>query len=203
MGITVHPDAKALIFDLDGTLSDSLPVHIETWNVVGKEYGFEFDTQLIYELTGRPTIEFAKCIVERNNIDADPQKLVKMKQKSFWDHAHKLEEIKEVTALVKHYHGKLPMAVGTGASIRSAEVQLEALGLKDYFDTIVSASDVTNHKPDPETFVTCAKRLNVDPADCHVFEDGDLGISAAKEAGMFVTDVREFISYGEWAVSPQ
>lgn len=203
MAITVHPKAKALIFDLDGTLSNSLPVHIKTWNVVGEKYGFEFDPQLIYKLTGRPTIEFAKSIIEQNHIKEDPVELVRQKHESFWAHAHLLEEIKEVTALVKYYHGKLPMAVGTGASQRSAEVQLEALSLNGYFDTIVSASDVKKHKPHPETFVTCAERLNVEPEDCHVFEDGDLGISAAKEAGMFVTDVRDFINYGEWALTPQ
>ena len=73
MGITVHPEAKALIFDLDGTLSNSLPVHIETWDMVGEEYGFKFDPNIILELTGRPTIEFAKVIIEREKVDADPR----------------------------------------------------------------------------------------------------------------------------------
>lgn len=200
MRIPVHSEAKALIFDLDGTLSNSLPVHVETWKIVGEKYGFEFDPNIIFEMTGRPTIEFAKRIIEQYKVDEDPNVLVRLKQQSFWDLAHLLEPVAEVIAIVKNYHGKLPMAVGTGASGRSAEVQLKALGLTDYFDFVVSADDVEKHKPHPETFVRCAELMGVESQFCQVFEDGDLGISAAKEAGMFVTDVREHISYGEWAL---
>lgn len=201
MGITVYPEAKALIFDLDGTLSNSLPVHIETWDMVGEKYGFKFDPNIILELTGRPTIEFAKCIIERENVDADPNVLVKLKQQNFWDNAHKLIPVEEVTSIVKNYHGKLPMAVGTGAGAKSAEVQLKALGLTNYFNAVVSANDVQKHKPEPDTFLRCAELMGVDPQYCQVFEDGDLGIEAAKTAGMYVTDVREHIDYGEWVRS--
>jgi beta-phosphoglucomutase family hydrolase len=201
MGITVHPDAKALIFDLDGTLSNSLPVHVETWRIVGSRYGFDFDPQIIHEMTGRPTIEFARRIVEQYKVEEDPQELVKMKQRAFWELAHLLEPVEEVITLVMKNLGKIPMAVGTGASRRSAEVQLEALGIIDFFDVIVSADDVLKHKPHPQTFLECARLLRIDPQYCQVFEDGDLGISAAKEAGMMVTDVRPFINYGEWALS--
>uniref|UniRef100_UPI003216821E beta-phosphoglucomutase family hydrolase n=1 Tax=uncultured Draconibacterium sp. TaxID=1573823 RepID=UPI003216821E len=201
MEIAVHPEAKALIFDLDGTLSDSLPVHIKTWNIIGKQYGFEFDPQIIYELTGRPTIEFAYRIISRYNVSETPEKLVKMKQELFWDHAHLLIPVAKVTSIVERSHGKLPMSVGTGASRKSAEVQLKALGLTEYFDTIISADDVTKHKPEPDTFLECARRMGVEPEFCQVFEDGDLGIEAAKTAGMFVTDIRPHIKYGEWALS--
>lgn len=201
MGITVYPEAKALIFDLDGTLSNSLPVHIETWDMVGEKYGFKFDPNIILELTGRPTIEFAKCIIERENVDADPNVLVKLKQQNFWDYAHKLIPVEEVTSIVKNYHGKLPMSVGTGAGAKSAEVQLKALGLTNYFNAVVSANDVQKHKPEPDTFLRCAELMGVDPQYCQVFEDGDLGIEAAKTAGMYVTDVREHIDYGEWVRS--
>lgn len=201
MGITVHPEAKALIFDLDGTLSDSLPVHIKTWNMIGDKFGFDFDPQIIYEMTGMPTIEFARRVVRQYNVAETPENIVKMKQQLFWDHANLLIPVEEVTAIVKKYHGKLPMSVGTGASAKSAQVQLEALQLSDYFDTIISADDVTKHKPEPETFLECARVMDVAPKACQVFEDGDLGIAAAQTAGMFVTDVRPHINYGEWALS--
>ncbi|QGY46708.1 beta-phosphoglucomutase family hydrolase [Maribellus comscasis] len=201
MEIQVSAKAKALIFDLDGTLSDSLPVHVETWNQIGEKYGFEFDTQIVYEMTGRPTIEFAKRVVEQYNLSANPVDIVKQKQTSFWELAHLLRPVEEVVTIVKNYHGKLPMAVGTGASRKSAEVQLKALGITEYFDTIVSADDVTSHKPNPDTFLECARLMNIDPEFCQVFEDGDLGITAAKTAGMMITDVRPFINYGEWVLS--
>lgn len=198
MGIKVYSEVKGLIFDMDGTLSDSLPVHIETWNTVGKKYGFVFDPQIIYELTGRPTIEFAHRIIEQYGVSEKPEILVKLKQESFWELAHLLKPIDEVVSIVKEYYGKVPMAVGTGASRKSAEVQLKELKLTKYFDAVVSADDVTKHKPEPETFLECARLIGVEPELCQVFEDGDLGITAAKTANMFVTDVRPHINYGKW-----
>lgn len=198
MGISIHPEAKGLIFDMDGTLSDSLPVHIETWNKVGEKYGFIFDPQIIYELTGRPTIEFAIRIIEQYGVSEKPEILVRMKQEAFWEMAHLLKPIDEVVSIVKAFYGKMPMAVGTGASRKSAEVQLKKLNLTKYFDAVVSAEDVTKHKPEPETFLECARLIGVEPQFCQVFEDGELGIAAAGKAGMFVTDVRPFINYGEW-----
>ncbi len=198
MELRVHPDARALIFDLDGTLSNSLPVHIATWNKIGDLYGFKFDPQILMELTGRPTLEFAERIVEQYQLKVTPEEIVKLKQQSFWDSSQLLKPVEEIIAIVKAYHNKLPMSVGTGASRRSAEVQLKALDIARYFDFIVSAEDVTKHKPEPETFLECARLMQVEPALCQVYEDGDLGISAAKKAGMMVTDVRPFIKYGEW-----
>jgi beta-phosphoglucomutase-like phosphatase (HAD superfamily) len=201
MTLKVQPKAKALIFDLDGTLSNSLPVHLETWNLVGKKYGFVFDPQILLEMTGRPTIEFAERVVEQYGLSADPNEIMLLKQKSFWEMAHLLEPIDKVVSIVKAYYGKLPMSVGTGAGRKSTQVQLETLNLLQYFDAIVTAEDVTSHKPKPETFLECARLMNVDPQYCQVFEDGDLGIEAAEKAGMMVTDVRPFINYGEWILS--
>ena len=201
MTLKIHPKAKALIFDLDGTLSDSLPVHLTTWNKLGEEYGFTFDPNILHEMTGRPTIEFAVRVVEQYGLTVKPEKLVKQKQESFWELSNLLKPVEEVVSIVKSSYGKLPMAVGTGASRRSAEVQLKELKLIQYFAAIVSADDVTKHKPDPDTFLECARLMGVEPRFCQVFEDGDLGITAAKKAGMMVTDVRPFINYGEWALS--
>lgn len=198
MELRVYPEARALIFDLDGTLSNSLPVHIATWNKIGDLYDFKFDPQILLELTGRPTIEFAKRIVEQYRLDVQPEEIVKLKQQSFWDSSLLLQPVEEIIAIVKEYHNKLPMSVGTGASRRSAEVQMKALDIARYFEFIITAEDVTNHKPEPETFLECARLMKVEPALCQVFEDGNLGISAAKKAGMMVTDVRPFIKYGEW-----
>lgn len=201
MKIKVQPEAKALIFDLDGTLSDSLPVHLATWNKIGDKYGFIFDPNILHEMTGRPTIEFAVRVVEQYGVREKPEILVKMKQESFWEMAHLLKPVDEVVSIVKANYGRIPMAVGTGASRKSAEVQLKELNLMKYFVTIVSADDVTKHKPEPETFLECARLMDVEPQFCQVFEDGVLGIEAAKRGGMMITDVRPYINYGEWILS--
>ena len=201
MTLKVQSKAKALIFDLDGTLSNSLPVHMATWNIVGKKYGFVFDPRILLEMTGRPTIEFAERVVEQYGLEADPHEIMLMKQAAFWDMAHLLQPINEVVRIVKENYGKLPMSVGTGAGRKSTHVQLKTLNLLQYFDAIVTAEDVTSHKPKPETFLECARLMGVEPQYCQVFEDGVLGIEAAEKAGMMVTDVRPFINYGEWALS--
>lgn len=198
MKLQVHPDARALIFDLDGTLSNSLPVHMSTWNKVGEIYGFRFDPRIMQEMTGKATIEFARRVVQEYGLSADPEEIVKLKQQSFRDSAQLLEPVNEIISIVKEYHGKYPMAVGTGASRRSTEVQLKELQIGHYFDAIVCADDVTRHKPHPDTFLECARLMGVDPGKCQVFEDGDLGLEAAQKAGMIVTDVRPHIKYGEW-----
>ncbi|MGV8139282.1 MAG: HAD-IA family hydrolase [Mangrovibacterium sp.] len=197
MNLEIHPQAKALIFDLDGTLSDSLPVHLDTWNKVCAHYHCHFDPLIMVEMTGAPTIDFARRVIAENNLkDVDPEEMVRMKQQSFWDSAHLLKPYPMIVDLVYKYHGILPMAVGTGASRRSAMVQLEQLRLTSYFTAIVSADDVTVHKPEPHTFLKCAELMGVKPTLCHVFEDGDLGLRAAKAAGMFVTDVRPWTLNG-------
>ncbi|HPT32393.1 MAG TPA: HAD-IA family hydrolase, partial [Prolixibacteraceae bacterium] len=106
-----------------------------------------------------------------------------------------------VVEIIRKYHGVLPMAVGTGASRQSATLQLRELRLTPYFEFVVSADDVTRHKPEPETFQRCAELMKVKPTDCQVFEDGVLGMEAARAAGMMVTDVRPYINYGSWALS--
>ena len=109
-----------------------------------------------------------------------------------------MKAVDELVSIVQNYHGKLPMAVGTGSSRKSAEVQLKALNLAHYFDAVVTADDVTRHKPNPDTFLECARIMKVEPEFCQVFEDGNNGILAAQKAGMIVVDVRPYINYGEW-----
>ncbi|MEL7588978.1 MAG: HAD-IA family hydrolase [Prolixibacteraceae bacterium] len=193
MKLDIHPQAKALIFDLDGTISDSLPVHFATWHKVCSHFNCTFDEKIMVEMTGAPTILFAKRVIAENNLKGvSPEEMVRMKQESFWENAYLLKPHPVVVDLVYKYHGIYPMAIGTGAGRKSAMVQLEQLKLTSYFQAVVSADDVTIHKPEPHTFLRCAELMGVEPALCHVFEDGDLGLRAAKAAGMFVTDVKPY-----------
>ncbi|MDX9882800.1 MAG: beta-phosphoglucomutase family hydrolase [Prolixibacteraceae bacterium] len=193
MKITIGTNVRALIFDLDGTLSDSLPVHIATWHKLCREMGCTFDERIVAEMTGMATISFAERIKKEQQLDVDPQEIVRRKQSYFWENAHQVKPIPAVVEVVKKYHKILPMAVGTGASRRSAELQLKTLLLTEYFDAIVTADDVDHHKPNPDTFLKCAQLMNVLPKDCVVFEDGELGMQAARKAGMSLIDVRPYL----------
>ena len=103
-----------------------------------------------------------------------------------------VKPIGPVVDIVKEYHGTLPMAVGTGGHREAVERTLEITGLREYFDIIVTANDVNSFKPHPETFLKCAELMEVEPEFIDVFEDGELGIEAAKKAGMNAIDVRSW-----------
>jgi len=194
MKLEIHPNAKALIFDLDGTLSDSLPVHIASWNAVCEKLNCTFDEQILVEMTGAPTLSFAERIKREQNLEISAEELVVLKQQEFWKNINQIKPHDAVIDLMKKAHGKIPMAVGTGASRTSAMLQMKELEIDQLFDFIVTADDVDRHKPEPDTFLKCAELMGVEPKYCQVFEDGELGMQAAKAAGMLLTDVRPFVT---------
>jgi len=194
MKLEIYPEAKALIFDLDGTLSDSLPVHIASWHVVCEKLNCTFDEHILVEMTGMPTISFAQRIKKDQNLLVAAEEIVMMKQQEFWRNINHIKPHDAVINLMKSAYGKIPMAVGTGASRQSAMLQMKELEIDHFFDVIVTADDVDRHKPHPDTFLKCAQLLNVEPKYCQVFEDGELGMLAAQTAGMLLTDVRPFVT---------
>ena len=194
MELKIHPNAKALIFDLDGTLSDSLPVHIASWNAVCEKLNCTFDERILVEMTGAPTLSFAERIKREQNLEITAEELVVLKQQEFWKNINQIKPHDAVIDLMKSAHGKIPMSVGTGASRTSAMLQMKELGIDQLFDFIVTADDVDRHKPEPDTFLKCAELMRVEPKYCQVFEDGELGMQAAQTAGMLLTDVRPFVT---------
>lgn len=190
--LTINPNAKGLIFDLDGTLADTMPIHYIAWKNAAAKYGIDFTTDLFMELAGIPLYPTVEKLNEIFGTRIDPREMGDIKEAEFEANMHLTPEIKVVTDLVRAYHGKIPMAVGTGGARRLALKTLEIIGFKDYFDVLVSSEDVTSYKPHPETFLKCAKQMGVNPSDCEVFEDGILGIQAALTAGMMVVDVTKY-----------
>ncbi len=190
--IDIFPTTKAFIFDLDGTLADTMPLHYAAWVKTAKIMNLDFSLDFLKSCAGMPSSKIIDLLNEKNNQTIDPQKFSDMKEEFFAKEMHKIKEISAVTDLVYKYHGKIPMAVGTGGKRNIAAETLQILGLDKYIPILVSADDVENHKPEPDTFLKCAQLMGIAPENCQVFEDAILGFKAAEAAGMKVTDVTPF-----------
>jgi beta-phosphoglucomutase-like phosphatase (HAD superfamily) len=194
MGYKIKPGTKGLIFDLDGTLVDSMPFHYEAWKRACSRLGLNLDTDYLRSQTGNSNYRIAEVIIRQNGAEGKitPSQIGVTKLEEYLKYEHLITPIEQVLAVAKEYHGIIPMAVGTGGPKISVERCIELTGLKEYFDIVVCADDVKNHKPHPETFLKCADLMGVDPQYIEVFEDGDLGIEAALKAGMTPIDVRSW-----------
>jgi len=193
MSIIVDSRAKALIFDIDGTLADNMPIHYESWQMVVSDLGGSFPEDLFYDWAGIPTYQITEMLNEKYGSTMDPFEAVRLKEQYFFKLLGNIKPIKSVVDIVQRYHKRLPMACGTGGRKKIAKRILGDLNLIDYFEVIIAAEDVKNHKPDPETFLKCSDFLKISPEHCLVFEDGEKGIEAAKKAGMMVVDVRPYM----------
>ena len=190
--LEINPKAKALIFDLDGTLADTMPVHFWAYKNILVDYGINFTPELFATLAGVPAVGTIVKLNEQFGTKMNPEEVGHFKEAEYEKIMHKMKPIIPVVDLVKKYHGKMPMAVGTGGYHRLAWKTMEILGLDKYFDVLVSSNDVSHPKPHPETFLKCAELMGVDPAVCEVFEDANLGIQAAKSGGMMATLVTDY-----------
>jgi beta-phosphoglucomutase family hydrolase len=190
----IKPGIKGLIFDLDGTLADTMPLHFKGWKKACQKFGADIDNTFLRRHTGSPGWMIADEILKMGNIDENVtiDQIMNEKLTEFYKEQHLVQPIDPVVEIVKKYHGILPMAVGTGGHRQAVERTLEITGLRRYFEIIITANDVENYKPHPETFLKCAQQMNVEPQYIEVFEDADLGIEAAVAAGMTATDVRSW-----------
>ena len=190
--IDIYSETKAFIFDLDGTLADTMPLHFEAWTKTAEIMNLEFSLDFLKSCAGMPSYKIINLLNEKNNHSIDPQEFSTLKEEYFTKEMHRIKKITAVTDLVYKHHGKIPMAVGTGGKRSIATETMQILDLDKYIPILVSADDVTNHKPEPETFLKCAELMGVAPKNCQVFEDAVLGFEAAKKAGMMLTDVTPF-----------
>ncbi len=190
--LIINPKAKALIFDLDGTLADTMPVHFLAYKNILVEYGIHFTPELFAKLAGIPAVGTIEKLNEWFGTKMNAEVVGHQKEDEYEKMMHKMKPVTPVVELAKKYHGILPMAVGTGGYRRLAWKTMDILGLDRYFDILVSTEDVARPKPFPDTFLKCAELLGVEPAICEVFEDAQLGIQAAKAAGMMATLVTGF-----------
>jgi beta-phosphoglucomutase family hydrolase len=186
----IEPHIQALIFDCDGTLADTMPLHYEAWQETMAALGGHFPQQLFLDTAGIRSEKIVQMLNDQYGYNFDPQTIATDKEARFAQKITHIRPIEPVVAITKAYRGRLPMAVGSGGELPMVRKILTAINLTDFFDTIVTSEQVSNGKPAPDIFLEAARRMKVQPQFCQVFEDGDSGIEAAHKAGMAVADIR-------------
>jgi beta-phosphoglucomutase family hydrolase len=175
---------RAYLFDCDGTIVDSMPLHYIAWKKSLDEWKCAFEEELFYAWGGRPVTEIIAALNEMHSLEMPVDAVAKRKENLYYELLPQLKAIPEVIEHIEAQHGQIPLAVVSGSRRNSVVGSLEALHLLDKFDTLVCAEDYKNGKPAPDCFLVAAERLGVRPEDCLVFEDTDMGIQAATAAGM-------------------
>jgi beta-phosphoglucomutase family hydrolase len=194
--LEIPPHIKALVFDCDGTIADTMPLHYRAWVEALREHEAEFPEAMFYEMAGIPTVRIIELLNERHGYAIPVQEAADRKESLYVALVDEVEPIEPVVRLVKAYAGRLPMAVATGGTRAICSKTLRSLHLLEHFREIVTADDVTHGKPAPDIFLEAARRLGVAPAECYAFEDADLGLQSARAAGMVAIDIRPFRSAG-------
>ena len=177
-------DFRAYLFDCDGTIVDSMPLHYIAWKRALKEWGCDFDEELFYSWGGKPVRKIVADLNEMHGLNMPVEALAAQKESYYLEQLPQLKAIAEVVEHIEDQHGKVALAVVSGSRRDSVVGSLTTVQLLDKFDMIICAEDYKNGKPAPDCFLTAAARLKVDPKHCLVFEDTEMGIAAATAAGM-------------------
>jgi HAD superfamily hydrolase (TIGR01509 family) len=194
--ISIAKNIKALIFDCDGTLANSMPIHNQSWHTILAQYGLECDPSFFNPLSGMPTKKIVNLLNKTYNYQLDVDRFAKQRDTHILRNLLNISPITPVVNIVKQNYGKLPMCVASGGDRKNVIATLEAINVLKFFDTVISADDPVKPKPAPDIFLYAAEQMKVEPEFCQVFEDGEMGLSGAKLAGMVVTDVRPWVK--EW-----
>ena len=175
---------RAYLFDCDGTIADSMPLHYIAWKAVLSEWKCDYPEELFYSWGGKPVRNIIADLNKIHGLNMPVEAVATRKESLYLAQIPQLKAIPEVLEHIKAEYGRCPFAVVSGSTRDSVVGSLSVLCLLDKFDTIVSAEDYVHGKPAPDAYLLAAARLGVAPADCLVFEDTEMGVDAATAAGM-------------------
>jgi len=181
---------QALIFDCDGTLADTMPLHWRAWQVVTERYRLNFPEERFYALGGVPSRDILKMLGEEQGRKFDPVAASKEKEAAYIPFLPQVQAVEAVVKIARENYGVIPMAVASGGIQAHINEVLTHLGIRHLFQAVVTSEDVKRQKPAPDIFLEAARRLGVAPQFCRAYEDTDLGLEAIRAAGMEAVDVR-------------
>jgi HAD superfamily hydrolase (TIGR01509 family) len=179
-------DFAGYIFDLDGTLIDSMPIHYVAWDAAMRQAGLAepLSEDLFYSLGGVPTRRVAELIGQHYGLKVDVEQVFHAKEAFFVEKLAAVKVIEPVAAVARRVALTRPVAIASGGPRDVVVRSLEVSGLKPLFPVVVSADDVAHGKPSPDMFLLAAQLMGVSPERCLVFEDAEPGMRAAEAAGM-------------------
>jgi beta-phosphoglucomutase-like phosphatase (HAD superfamily) len=187
------PNPQGIIFDCDGTLADTMPLHWRAWQVISRRHGFSLPEDRFYSLGGVPSRDILKLLSAEQGVALNPLAVAREKEAEYLPLIAQVEPINTVVGVAREHYGKIPLAVASGGTKRIIEQVLEHLGIRSLFQAIVTSEDVVNQKPAPDIFLEAARRIDVPPQFCRAYEDTDLGMRAIRAAGMEAVDVRDLL----------
>jgi beta-phosphoglucomutase-like phosphatase (HAD superfamily) len=190
MTITDNQHPRALIFDCDGTLADTMPLHWRAWQVITQRHQLHLPEERFYALGGVPSRDILKLLCAEQGVQLDCLAVAREKEIEYLPLIAQVEPINAVIGIVKENYRKLPLAIASGGNHRVIEQVLRHLDILKFFDAIVTSEDVINQKPAPDIFLEAARQIGVSPRFCRAYEDTDLGLRAIRAAGMDAVDVR-------------
>jgi beta-phosphoglucomutase family hydrolase len=183
-----------LIFDCDGTLADTMPLHWRAWQVIAAKYKLHFPQDRFYALGGVPSRDILKMLAAEQGVTLDHIQAGHEKENAYLPLMSEVEPIHAVVEIARENHGKIPMAVASGGSQQIIVQVLEHLKIRHLFGAVVTSEMVKNQKPAPDIFLEAARLIGVEPKFCRAYEDTELGLQAIRAAGMEAVDVREMLA---------
>jgi beta-phosphoglucomutase family hydrolase len=184
---------KGLVFDCDGTLADTMPMHWRAWQVIAAKYKLNFPIDRFYSLGGVPSRDILQMLAKEQGVTLDHIQAAHEKENAYLPLMSEVDPIHAVVEIAKENFGKIPMAVASGGTLPIIEQVLTHLKIRHLFGAVVTSEMVKNQKPAPDIFLEAARRIGVEPKFCRAYEDTDLGMQAILSAGIDAVDVRELI----------
>jgi beta-phosphoglucomutase-like phosphatase (HAD superfamily) len=185
---------KGLVFDCDGTLADTMPLHWHAWQIVTQRHELYFPEDRFYAFGGVPSRDILKLLADEQGRSLDHIAIAHEKEEAYLPLMARIEPIHAVVEIARANHGKIPMAVASGGTQKIIGLVLEQLKIRHLFDAVVTNEMVKHQKPAPDIFLEAARRIGVEPRFCRAYEDTDLGLTAIRAAGMEAVDVRRLRS---------
>ncbi|GAA4300863.1 HAD family hydrolase [Aestuariibaculum suncheonense] len=182
---------KAVIFDMDGVIIDSEPLHYKAYHKMFEEVNVKVSPELYESFTGKSTLNVCKQVCDIFYLKETPETLVSIKRKHYeyiFDNDKAFDLIDGVLDLIKDYHANgLTLVLGSSASMPNIERIFKRFDLNPYFKAKLSGADLKASKPHPEIFIKATEASGFNAHECMVIEDSTNGIEAAKGAGIFCT----------------